>query len=174
MDPARSVDIEDLRRDIDATRASISRTASALRGKAGDAMQWQTYVERYPVSSLLGAVLLGAAVGRRLAREIESERDAGPWVAAAGREAVTRIPARLEAGGSGPTMASASWERLGGRVEGLVNRIIDDVADALERAVLPALTGAVEAFLGGPGGAPARRPASDRMPAQDAGGRSMA
>jgi hypothetical protein len=174
MDPARSVDIGDLRRDIDATRDSISRTASALRGKAGDAMHWQTYVGRYPVSSLLGAVLLGAAVGRRLARELESGQDPGPWVAAAGLEAVTRIPARLEAGGAVPTAASASWERLGGRVEGLVNRIIDDVADALERAVLPALAGAVEAFLGGPAGAPARRPAADRMPAQDAGGRSMA
>ena len=68
MDPERSVDSERLRRDIDATRASITRTAGELRRKVGETMQWQTYVERYPAPVFVGAALVGLLVGRRLAR----------------------------------------------------------------------------------------------------------
>ena len=39
-----------------------------------------------------------------------------------------------------------------------MNRIIDDAADAAERALLPALVGGVEAFLAGRVSRPAYRP----------------
>ena len=68
MDSERSVDMDRLRRDIEATRASISRTTGELREKAGEAMQWQTYVERYPATILGFAALAGVALGRRIAR----------------------------------------------------------------------------------------------------------
>jgi hypothetical protein len=61
---------------------------------------------------------------------------------------VTRIPARVEPGADRfAAAASASWQRLASRLEGLVNRVIDDVADAAERALVPALVGGVQAFL---------------------------
>jgi hypothetical protein len=163
MDSARSVDIDHLRRDIEATRASISRTAGELRGKAGEAMQWQTYVERYPGTILAAAALLGVAVGRRLARGLagnghppaEGEWTSGPSAAAS----MARVPARLEADAGGGAAVAASLQRLGSRVEGLVNRMIDDVADAVERAVVPALVSGVEALLEGRAARSSYRPA---------------
>ena len=153
MDSQRSVDIDRLRRDIEATRASISRTAGELRWKAGEAMQWQTYVERYPATILGVAALLGVAVGRRIARGIQSngqQHGNGPqWTsAAAGMDTVARIPARLEPQAKHLVAVTASWQKLGSRIEGLVNRMIDDVADAAERVIVPALVAGVEDFLG--------------------------
>jgi hypothetical protein len=62
-------------------------------------------------------------------------------------DSVTRVPARLEPTVDRLLAVTASWQRLGSRMEGLVNRIIDDVADATERALVPALVAGVEAFL---------------------------
>jgi hypothetical protein len=172
MDSARSVDIHHLRRDIEATRASISRTAGELCGKAGEAMQWQTYVERYPGTILAAAVLVGVAVGRRLARGLtgnghpaaEGEWTSRPSAAAS----MARIPARLEADAR-VTAVTASWQRLGSRVEGLVNRMIDDVADAVERALVPALVGGIQGLLEGRAARSSYRPAPpERTSAQRA------
>jgi hypothetical protein len=152
MDPARSVDIDRLRRDIDQTRSDIARTTGELRRKAGEAMRWQTYVERHPAATLAAAALLGVALGRRIARGVNGSEDRSRgwgWTsAAAGMDTVTRIPARVEAGSDRFAAANASWQRLASRIEGLVNRVIDDVADAAERALVPALVGGVQAFLG--------------------------
>jgi hypothetical protein len=162
MDSARSVDIDRLRRDIEATRASISRTAGVLRWKAGEAMQWQTYVERYPAPILAAVTLLGIAVGRRIARGFNTNGHQGhgrQWTsAAAGMDSVTRIPARLEPEADRLGAVAASWQRLGSRVEGLVNRVIDDAADAAERALVPALISGVQAFFEGGAARPASRP----------------
>jgi hypothetical protein len=151
MDPARGVDIDRLRRDIDKTRADIAETTGELRRKAGEAMRWQTYVERYPASTLAAAALLGVAVGRRVSRGIKAGANGGRgwgWTsAAAGMDTVTRIPARAEPVGERFAVANASWRRLAARIEGLVNRVIDDVADATERALVPAVVGGVQAFL---------------------------
>lgn len=154
MDPKRSLEIDRLRSEIEATRASISRTASELRWKAGEAMQWQTYVRRHPVPILAAAALVGLAVGRRIARGLNGTAQHGAghgWTsAAAGMDTIARLPGRQEFGE--PRFAAAgaaSWQRLGSRVEGLVNRMIDDVADAAERMVVPALVGGVEALLSG-------------------------
>ena len=147
----RGLETDRLRRDIEATRASLSGTADELRRKAGEAMKWQTYVERYPVPILAASALVGLAVGRRIGRALHSGDHPATslqWTAA---DAVTRIPARLEAAATSDRFAavSASWQRLGSRVEGLVNRVIDDVADATERALLPAIVGGVQALFEG-------------------------
>jgi hypothetical protein len=151
MDPKPSLEIDRLRSEIEATRASISRTASELRWKAGEAMQWQTYVKRHPVPILAAAALVGLAVGRRVARGFESGAAHGSghgWTSsAAGMDTIARLPARQEGGAPPHDAMTATWHRLGSRVEGLVNRIIDDIADAAERVVVPALVGGVEAFL---------------------------
>jgi hypothetical protein len=153
MDSPRSVDIDRLRRDIESTRASISRTASELRGKAGEAMRWQTYLERFPISILSGAALLGLAVGRRIARGRApgGVRPSAWSPAATVVDAVVTVPAAIEARGDRFPHVTASWQRLGGRVERLVNRMIDDVADVVERAVVPVLVGAIQGLFGNAG-----------------------
>jgi len=125
MDPARGVGIDRLCRDIDATRVSISETVGELRRKVGEAMQWQTYVERHPAPILAGAALVGLLVGRRIAHGLTTNGGRAPgrrWTAgAAGVDAVALIPARLDTPGPDRLRAvSASWQKLGSRVEGLV------------------------------------------------------
>jgi hypothetical protein len=127
-------------------------------------MQWQTYVERYPIASLAAVALLGVVVGRRVARGFDGNAYRGngrPWTsAAAGMDLVARLPARLEPPGADRFAAvTASWQRLGARVEGLVNRVIDDVADVAKRRLVPALVGGIRAFIERRGGGPAYRPA---------------
>jgi hypothetical protein len=163
VDTQRSVDVDRLRRDIEATRASISRTAGELRWKAGEAMQWQTYVERYPATILGAAALVGVAVGRRIARGLNSRGHRGSsrqWTssAAAGIDSLARIPAQLEPQVDDLAAVTASWQRLGSRIEGLVNRMIDDLAGAVERALVPALVAGVEGFLEGRAARPTYRP----------------
>jgi hypothetical protein len=150
MDSTRDVDTERLRRDIDATRASITGTVDELRQKVGESMQWQTYVERHPTPLLVGAAVVGLLVGRRLARRFTG--DGQEWTAGAesnpvapalsSARFVTVTPDRLGA-------LTASWQRLGSRVETLANRVIDEVADAAERIVVPALVHSVEKLLEG-------------------------
>jgi hypothetical protein len=125
-------------------------------------MRLQTYVERYPAPVLAAAALIGVAVGRRIARAVNPSADRtqgwGWTSAAAGMDSVTRIPARVEPGADRFAAANASWQRLASRIEGLVNRVIDDVADAAERALVPALVGGVQAFLDGKVTRSAQRP----------------
>jgi hypothetical protein len=149
VDPARGVDAERLRRDVDATRAAIAGTVGELRQKVGETMKWQTYVERHPAPILVGAALVGLIVGRRFARrsvgnELEwtaGEANTVPPVVSSARF-VTVGADRLGA-------VNASWQRLGSRVEALANRVIDEMADAAERVIVPALVGGVEALLEG-------------------------
>jgi hypothetical protein len=91
-------------------------------------MDWRTYVERYP-----GAVIAGAALAGLVAGWLTGRADAVDG-----------------------SMARASWQRLGSRVETLMNRVIDEVADATERALIPALTGGVQTLF-------ERRDARDAM-----------
>jgi hypothetical protein len=148
MDPARHVDVVSLRRGIDETRVSISSTVGALRRRTDEAMQWQSYITGHPASALAGAALLGLMVGRRLAGSRSAPRhpSGSDWETEAGLSA----PARLAPASAGsPSAAAASWQRLATRVEGLVNHVIDEVADAAEDAVVPAIAGRVRALLNG-------------------------
>jgi hypothetical protein len=159
MDTARGVEIDRLRHDIDATRASIAETVGEVRQKVGEAMQWQTYVDRYPAPVLAAAAFIGVVAGRRLARRVAtSERRPGPdprfgpgWdPAEADPQAPGPARARLEPPDRDRfAAANAAWHRLGSRVEALVNRVIDEVADATERVLVPALVGGVQALLAG-------------------------
>jgi len=137
-----------LRHDIDETRVSISRTVGDLRRRTDEAMQWQRYITGHPAPALAGAALLGVMVGRRLARGMAAPRwPAGSeWEAEAGLPSPARVaPARVRS----PSAAAVSCQRLAARVETLINRVIDEVADAAEDAVVPALVGSVRTLLDG-------------------------
>ena len=121
---------------------SLSATAGELRQKVGTAMRWQTYVERHPAPILGTVVLLGFTVGRRLALSLLGSRRA------------TARPAGMDDPFRG---SSAPLEKLDSRVEALVNRVIDEVADAAERALVPALTLGLQALFEGRRAQDARR-----------------
>jgi hypothetical protein len=129
MDQATDLTLDQIRRDSKATRQRISRAVNALRAEAGKTMHWPTYVARYPLPLLGAAAIASLMLGRRLARAY----------------AGTRPMADDQQPYSGP--ASASWHRLGAHIDGLINRILDEVATTIERAVLPAIVGRVETLF---------------------------
>jgi hypothetical protein len=111
---------------------SLSETAGELRQKVGKAMQWQTYVERHPAPILGTVALLGFTVGRRLAQSLMGGSPAA---------------ARLQS--AGDPVPSVSLQKLDSRVEALVNRVIDELADAAERTLVPALVVGLQALFQG-------------------------
>ena len=121
---------------------SLSATARELRHRVGKTMQWQTYVERHPAPVLGTVALLGFAVGRKLALSL-----------------LGRFPAltRLQNASDPFRGSSAPLEKLDSRVEALVNRVIDEVADAAERALVPALVVGLQALFQGRRAPDARR-----------------
>src|SRR5262249_39007499 len=145
MASTRSVDTDGLRRDLEATRISLSATAGELRQKVGKAVQWQTYVERHPAPILGTVALLGFTVGRRLALSLLGSPRAG---------------SRQEYAGDPFRPSSAPLQKLDSRVEALVNRVIDEVADTAERALVPALALGLQALFEGRRAQDARRPPS--------------
>jgi hypothetical protein len=111
---------------------SLSETAGELRQKVGKAMQWQTYVERHPAPILGTVALLGFTVGRRLAQSLMG-----------GSPALARLQS------AGDPAPSVSLQKLDSRVEALVNRVIDELADAAERTLVPALVVGLQALFQG-------------------------
>ena len=55
---------EELRRHMDETRRSMSETVGEIKSELSSALDWRTYVRRYPEAYLVGGVLLGVVVGR--------------------------------------------------------------------------------------------------------------
>jgi hypothetical protein len=150
---------------METTRASIRDTVEELRDKVGDTLDWRHYVNRYPGASLTVAVALGMLVGRgitTLVRGNGEERSGaerygyGAYrpVEAFGESALTPTPSRpASAEEPSQVMAGArravnqSASRLGSRLEGIVNRVIDELSDAVETALVPSLTSWVRELL---------------------------
>jgi hypothetical protein len=149
MDPAHGVDIDRLHREMDASRGDTAETVQALRRKGREAMRWQGYVERHPGPILASAALFGIVAGRRIARAVSGNGRAGVGTQGPGdRDAAPFAPASVQRSGYDDAGAGRPpWNRLGSRVEGLVNRLIDEAADATERTVMPTLVSAVEGFF---------------------------
>jgi hypothetical protein len=150
---------------METTRSSIRDTVEELREKVSDTFDWHHYVERYPGTSLTVAVAVGMLVGRGVAslvlkngeeragaerygygayRPVESfgESALTPTVS---RPAATEEPSQVMAGARRAVGQSAT--RLGSRIEGMVNRVIDEMGDAVETTLVPALTAWVREML---------------------------
>ena len=168
MDQARTVDTERLREAMDTTRASIRGTVEELREKMGDAVDWRHHVNRYPGASLTIAVMIGMFVGRRIGTMIlgYSNGSNGSAVRSAqsgGNPGFTSVPTHVVAAHEPPRSTaeptsswkrsgaaqslSASCGRAGSRLEGLLNRMIDELGDAAERTLVPRLMARVQGFL---------------------------
>ncbi|MGH7321553.1 MAG: hypothetical protein ACRELA_18285 [Candidatus Rokuibacteriota bacterium] len=163
MDQERAVDTGHIRDAMDQTRASIRDTVEELREKVGDAVDWRHYVDRYPAASLTVAVLAGMAVGRQIGTMILGRgngRPAGP-IGHSGSNPGFATPRVREDDGDRPRGASTrSWDwsgvarlvsrpggRAGSRLETLVNRVIDELGDAAERHLVPAVVARVQGLF---------------------------
>lgn len=156
MDQGRDVDADRLRHDMETTRGSISATINELRDKVSDAMNWRAYVERYPATTLAGAVALGLMVGRQVGtrivpdggqRAVSNSYSEGGEI---GHDVRGVLPAGPERAGSGHSLLASlgtSWARAGSRLESLVNRLIDDLAETAEQHLVPVLVSSVQDFF---------------------------
>jgi len=57
---------EALQRRMDETRDSMADTVGEIRQELSAAVEWETYVQRYPGTCLLAGGALGWAIGRKL------------------------------------------------------------------------------------------------------------
>ncbi len=117
-----------------ATRSSLSDTVHELRGRVSESMDWRTYFERYTGLSLVGAAVVGMVVGRVVGMRVRVA-DGAPVAPAY----ATALPERVSERSGGLVRMRDSWARAGARIEGIVNRFVDEVADLVEHGALPAV-----------------------------------
>jgi hypothetical protein len=142
---------------MEQTRSQIRGTVEELKDRVNERLDWRHYVDRYPGSSLTAAVALGVLLGRCVAAFTRRTGRAGdePYTYGGYRTAERY-------GESGYTATTAAGEpsfpatrralgqsasRLGSRAEGVVNRLIDELTDAVESTLLPALTSRFRRFI---------------------------
>lgn len=138
MDQGRVLEAERLTRAMETTRAKIMGTVGELRENVSRTVDWREQVKTHP-----GAALGAAATGGMLL---------GHWLSA-------RISPRAPRSGAPPrvpddertpqrgTLVSGPWTRAGSRVSDLLNRVIDELGDTLEKAAIPPLIARVQGFL---------------------------
>ena len=147
MDEERYLETGQLRQQMDTTRRSIQGTVDELRGKVGEAMDWRSYIKRYPMASLGAAVVAGAVVGRWIGgMALDGGGSGGRAFPGAG------LTAAASAGFSRATSSAAmspTWSRAGSRLENIVNRMIDEAGDTIEQVLVPSLIGGFARLLGG-------------------------
>lgn len=147
--------VERLTQAMDATRASIGGTLEKIRGRVQEAADWRHYVDQYPGASLSlalsGGVLGGRWLGGVLGPAIlgSSPRPSpGAHVAASAVAGAARESTPAEAA----FRASRPWSgvpaRAGSRLEAIANRVMDEMADAVELVVVPALLTRFRRLLG--------------------------
>jgi hypothetical protein len=129
MDQERTVDIERVTKEMDATRESIRDTVDELKGRVHETADWRNYVAARPITSLIVAVVCGLVVARLV---IPAVRLARIPILLAPR-LIKRAP---------PPGLAASWAaRLSGAA-GLATQI----------AALPSLVSQVRQIVRRPGG----------------------
>jgi hypothetical protein len=135
---------------MEQTRSQIRSTVEELKDRVNERLDWRHYVDRYPGSSLTAAVALGVLLGRCAAGFTRRSGRAGDEPYAYGGY---RTAERYGESGFTATATAAepsfpatrraigqSASRLGSRAEGVINRLIDELTDAVESTLLPALT----------------------------------
>ena len=57
---------QELHREMERTRQSMSETVDEIKSEISHALDWQTYVRRYPGAFLIGGGALGIIIGRAI------------------------------------------------------------------------------------------------------------
>ena len=58
----------ELHREMERTRQSMSETVDEIKGNISHALDWQTYLKKYPRAFLIGGGVLGFIIGRAITR----------------------------------------------------------------------------------------------------------
>jgi len=98
-------------------------------------MRWQTYVERHATPLLATSALLGFMLGRRVGVGLRSGHP--------------ELSTQLDRAGDTFTAPSKIWKTLDSRIEALATRVIDEVANTTERALVPALVNSLQTLFEG-------------------------
>jgi hypothetical protein len=135
---------------MDSTRRSIQGTVEELKERVGQVVDWRYYVERYPVASLGLAMAAGMIVGRRVGTMLTDGSSARP-AAYAGTSAgyVRRDTSPSYVRSDAAKRVGESLTRVGTRLESMVNRMIDEAADTVERTLVPSMMTSLSRLLGG-------------------------
>ena len=130
MDQGQVLEAQRLSRAMETTRARITGTVGELRENVARAVDWREQVKTHPGAALATA----GAVGLLLAY----------WVTAPGARTASGAPVWPSAPAG---VLRGSWTRAGSRLSDLVNRVIDEVGDTVEKAAIPPLIGRIRGFL---------------------------
>lgn len=151
MDQGRVLEAERLTHAMETTRARILGTVEELRENVHRSIDWREQVKAHPAAALAaaatGAMLVGRWLGARMSARAPRPDAAPP--------------------GASVPLLNGPLSRAGSRVSDLVNRVIDELGDTVERAAVPPLIARVQSFLqSGPGGgrAPAGRGEKPTVP----------
>jgi hypothetical protein len=138
MDQKRVLEAERLSHAMETTRAAIRGTVGELRQNVNKAIDWREQVKTHPGVALGAAATGGLLLGRWLGAQI------------APRAPRTGAPPRAlgdERPPQGGTLLNGSWTRAGSRFSDLVNRVIDELGDTVEKAAIPPLIARVRGLL---------------------------
>jgi hypothetical protein len=166
MAEERTVEARRLRGAMDRTRASIADTADELREHVHKAVDWREHVKTHPGTSLGVAATTGMLMGRWVGAKLGDT--AGGADLPGGRVGLQSAMASaahtdgVAAADHGardpalPRLVNQTWTRVGSRLEGIVNQVIDDVAQTVETVIIPPLLARIRGFFGS-GGRPETR-----------------
>ena len=156
MDQERALEADRLSQAMKTTRAAITDTVGELRENVNRAVDWREHVKTHSATALgaaaVGGILLGHWLGAKIAARTPS---AGAPSSAGAAEHAPR----------GGMLLNGSLTRAGSRFSDLVNRVIDELGDTVEKAAIPPLIARFRGILQpGPKGTDA-----SPMPRQDPG-----
>lgn len=114
--------------EMETTRQSMSETLGEIEGEISHALDWRTYLKRYPGAFLIGAGAIGFIVGRAIT---------GPGYSPIARP----VHKRAEAfeGDRSPQFSSEDSN---------IRRVIDMTASALLAQAVPIVSSKLRKFLG--------------------------
>jgi hypothetical protein len=121
---------QELHREMERTRQSMSETVDEIKGEISHALDWQTYLRRYPEAFLIGGGALGFLIGCAITGSGYSQN-------------VRNVHGQAAAfdGDRGRTPGSSSEDSS-------IRRVIDMTASALLSQVVPIVSSELRSLLG--------------------------
>jgi hypothetical protein len=130
-DPSGQVgSTQELHREMERTRQSMSETVDEIKGELSHALDWQTYLRRYPGAFLIGGGALGFIIGRAIT---------GPGYSRNVNNIHEEAAAYYGERGRSPQFSSEDWS---------IRRVIDMTASALLAQVVPIVSSKLTNILG--------------------------
>jgi hypothetical protein len=121
---------QELHREMERTREAMSETVDEIKGEISQALEWQTYLRRYPGAFLMGGGALGFIIGRAIT---------GSGHSRSLRNGHEQTPAFYGNRDRSPRPSSE---------DSSIRRVVDMTASALLAQVVPLVTSKLRNLLG--------------------------